>query len=374
MIKVGSQNIVPRWNVSLGFGIAIGVALLATVIVASVYLRINEWKGAPGFISIFAWQALAWSPWVFIAPLIFSITKKYPITKNALAKRFTLYAFISIVFSLLMTGWFAGMSVLISPFSSMEDTKYGVFQFFFVFWFQIVFLMHWFLIGVAHARQFRDQVREQERKAAELKINLVEAQLRALKLQIQPHFLFNTLNALVVALRRENIDRALKITLSLSEMLRIILSADETDEVPLEKELSLLDKYLELEAYRYGEQLKISKTVAPETLNILVPSLILQPIVENAIRHEMAATAFPSVINISITRNQAALIIEVANNAPPGSNVNKPQSGFGIALKNIRRRLQELYGDAHELVLNKEETLTTVRVKIPARMPVCEVS
>lgn len=180
-----------------------------------------------------------------------------------------------------------------------------------------------------------------------------EAQLRMLRYQLNPHFLFNTLNAISTLVLVKATDQANNMVTRLSKFLRYSLEHDPLDKVDLDHELDSLNLYLDIEKVRFEERLSIRVDLAPETEKALVPSMILQPLVENSIKHAIARSEEGGTIWISARScDDNQLCITVADDGP--GSVSHPTS-IGVGLKNIRDRLQEIYGDAHQLVLSERE-------------------
>jgi two-component system, LytTR family, sensor kinase len=180
-----------------------------------------------------------------------------------------------------------------------------------------------------------------------------EAQLRMLRYQLNPHFLFNTLNAISTLILVQSTDQANAMVTRLSKFLRYSLEHDPLDTVDLDHELGSLNLYLDIEKVRFEERLVIKVDLAPETEKALVPSMILQPLVENSIKHAIARSEEGGTIWISAYRcDRNQLCITVADDGP--GSVSHPTS-IGVGLKNIRDRLQEIYGDAHKLVLSERK-------------------
>ena len=211
-------------------------------------------------------------------------------------------------------------------------------------------LTYWALIGLRHAVDYYRKYQERELKATQLEARLAEAQLQALKMQLQPHFLFNTLHA-ISALVHKDVEAADRMITRLSEFLRITLDSVGIQEVPLKTELESLDKYLDIEQVRFGSRLTVVRSIAPETLDLLVPNLILQPLVENAVRHGIAPRAAGGRIEIHARRQDGRLLIDISDDGP-GSPEGSPRDGVGLA--NTRTRLRQLYGSAQTLDLRSE--------------------
>src|SRR6185369_4509061 len=192
--------------------------------------------------------------------------------------------------------------------------------------------------------------REREIHAAALEAQLAQAQLQTLKMQLQPHFLFNTLNS-ISALNHEDPRAANRMIARLSELLRLTLENDGAQEVSLHQELDFLKRYLEIQQVRFGDRLKVHFDVAPETMDARVPNLLLQPLVENAIQHGLAPFSAPGEIHIHASRENGLLCLRIADSGPglPASTPSGAPDGIGLA--NTRARLQQLYGDAHRFEL-----------------------
>ncbi len=202
--------------------------------------------------------------------------------------------------------------------------------------------------GIAHAFAFYRRAQDQERAAVALQARLSRAQLEALRSQLQPHFLFNALNA-AAALMHTDVAAADRMLTELSDLLRLTLRHSATDEIPLADELALLDRYLAIMRARFPDRLTIRSDVAPPLLDALVPQFLLQPLVENALEHGIARRPGPGTLEIRALRENGSVRITVVDDGPgvvPGSPcVN------GIGLANTRARLAQLYGDQQSLVL-----------------------
>jgi signal transduction histidine kinase len=219
------------------------------------------------------------------------------------------------------------------------------------------------LVGMAHAVHFYRRYRERERRALCLESNLTKARLHALQAQLQPHFLFNTLNAIVTLLRRD--PRAAENTLmSLSDLLRLALSRSQEQEIPLRDELLFLERYIQIQQTRFGERLAFETNVEGTALDCLVPTLMLQPLVENAVQHGIEPAGSAGMVRVLGRREEGRLIIEVADNGA-GLGANESANG-GIGLSNLRQRLSGLYGADHTLdISSPPEGGTNVRIALP---------
>ncbi len=230
--------------------------------------------------------------------------------------------------------------------------------------------IYWVLVSVTHALTYYRRYRDRERTALQLKAQLAQARIQALQMQLQPHFLFNTLNA-IATLVHKDADAADEMIVNLSELLRFTLDHSEQQEVPLRQEIDFLQRYLAIQQTRFGDRLNIAWEIEPSLLDVPVPNLILQPLVENAIRHGIEPQAGPGQVTIRAVRRNGHLELTVQDNGPGATTpVSKPiREGIGLA--NTRARLQELYGDAHRLTAQADpEGGYSVVVQIPLRQTI----
>jgi hypothetical protein len=221
-----------------------------------------------------------------------------------------------------------------------------------------------FLAGLAHALAYRRESEARALDAAHLETRLVEAQLQALQRQLQPHFLFNTLNT-ISGLMHTNLKAADAMIARLGDLLRMTFHSSGTQAVPLRQELDVLQKYLEIEQTRFGDRLKVAIHVDPETLDAEVPNLLLQPLAENAIRHGIAPYARPGWIAVEAAREGPKLKIEVrdSGNGLPSNSLAALNAGVG--LRNTRARLEHLYASSHQLTFKNLDDGFCVTVRIP---------
>lgn len=212
---------------------------------------------------------------------------------------------------------------------------------------------YWVIVAVGHAFDYYQRFHERELRASELEGRLAQARLQALQSQMNPHFLFNTLHT-ISTLMHKDVDAADRMVMKLSELLRLALDNTETHEVPLSQELDFLERYLEIEKTRFRERLNVELNIAPETLRARVPNLVLQPLVENAIRHGVERHARPGRIILRAHRENGELQLEVQDNGggiPEGKPLRE-----GIGLSNTRSRLQQLYGAAQSFELKNVDS------------------
>ncbi|PSQ86553.1 MAG: sensor histidine kinase [Bacteroidetes bacterium QS_3_64_15] len=195
--------------------------------------------------------------------------------------------------------------------------------------------------------------REQEAQAQALQAELAQAQLQALRMQVNPHFLFNTLNAIAVLVRGGETSKAGRTLRLLSDMLRATFKGADVQMAPLREEIDLVERYLEIEEIRFEDRLRVEIEVDPDVSEVPVPYLLLQPLVENAVRHGIAPHAEAGVVRVSAqsttTQGQKGVELVVADSGPgfPKDPETLPAESEGVGLANTKRRLETLYGDAH---------------------------
>ncbi len=237
-----------------------------------------------------------------------------------------------------------------------------------VFWTRLTqnVIFYVLLLGVAHATLYYRRYRERERAAERLTAGLATARLQALKMQLQPHFLFNTLNA-ISALIPPDAQPARRMVAQLGDLLRISLDHEETQEVTLRDELAFLEPYLEIEKARLGDRLTVAMNIDPDTLNALVPHLMLQPLVENSIRHGIASRIEPGTVTVSSRVNGNFLELEIRDDGV-GMNGDNTSARKGVGLSNITSRLEQLYAGAHRFEIGDHpQGGAVVKIQLPLR-------
>jgi LytS/YehU family sensor histidine kinase len=225
-------------------------------------------------------------------------------------------------------------------------------------------MTYWFVVGVTHALEFR---RESERRAldsAQLETRLVEAQLQSLQRQLHPHFLFNTLNA-IAGLMRSDVDAADRMLDRLGDLLRMTLNTSNIQEVALKEELEVLQKYLDIEQVRLGDRMTVNIDIDPDALDAQLPNFLLQPLVENAVRHGIAPRVEPGQLRISATRRSNRLTIDILNSGDDVPPHRLTLLNQGVGLANTRARLEHRYPNDHSLVFSNADPGFRVTVNIP---------
>ena len=295
-----------------------------------------------------------------LSPLVLWLSARWLLTSQPL-RRGLLHAGLSVLFACTYAGLHALVIGLIWP----HDSQWLLFQKILLGDFTNGILAYWAVLMMGHVLAFYGRYRERDVAAARLDARLRAAELETLRMQLNPHFLFNTLNTIGV-LMKEDTCEAGRLLVRLSDLLRSVLANTSSQQTDLRQELAMLDNYLEIERSRFGDRLHIEKQIDPDVLDAAVPMLVLQPIVENAIRHGIACQTELGIVTISAARNGELLLLEVADNGPGWSGEAAARNGRGIGLGNTRARLEKLYGSRQQLLLGASPTGgAAVRITLP---------
>ena len=289
-----------------------------------------------------------------LTPAILWLGRRFPIERRNWPRRLALHLLLSIAFSFVQLAWESAILPHIGIFPSVMKGFVGTFFVLFMLGFHGNITTYFTILGIQYGfryyRKYQERQREAlrlELRAAELQSQLMRAQLSALKMQLQPHFLFNTLNAIMVLVRQQKGRQAEEMVARLSDLLRCVLEDVEAQEVPLRRELEYLKLYLSIEQVRFQDRLQVEVSADTAILDAAVPHMGLQPIVENAIRHGIGRSSAAGRIQIIASRANETLEIKVQDDGPGLS----PIAGRGIGLANTRARLEQLYGDTAQLTM-----------------------
>lgn len=304
--------------------------------------------------------------WFLFTPLILRLSRRFRLVQPNVVPHVALHILASLAFAVTSFSIFS----LVTPYTVGGLYARGTFldrlKVLMVFHLHLDLFRYWGVVAIEHTISYYRQAREREVAASQLRAELAEARLEVLKRQLHPHFLFNTLNSISV-LMFENVTLANKMLLRLSELLRAGLTNDSPHEVSLERELAFLERYLDIERIRFGERLTVDVDVDPTTLGARVPNLLLQPLVENAIRYGVAAVDRPSKVAIRAQKEGTELRLEVRDDGP-GMSRNAKR---GVGLSNTEARLRQLYGDEQRLELTTPQNGgVLVSIAIPYRAAV----
>ena len=287
-----------------------------------------------------------WLIYAFLTPAVFAVARRWPIARPHLARRALLHGAVSLLFC---AAW-AGMGTLLKVALQGVPPEGWVRPFISWTFITLPFGVSVYLavVGIEHAIRYFVEARDRELQLARLSEQLASARFAALQAQLNPHFLFNTLNTIAVLVREGDRAGAARMVEQLSDVLRWTLSRGRANEVPLAEELELVRQYLAIEQMRFPDRLRVEIDVDAVLGTAAVPSFAVQHLVENAIRHGIARSAGGGRVRVSAHRDAATLVVTVEDDGP-GFDVEAVPQQHGLA--NTRDRLQALYKDAGSLVL-----------------------
>ncbi|MGA8762052.1 MAG: histidine kinase [Candidatus Sulfotelmatobacter sp.] len=308
------------------------------------------------WVQLFATLLLSWLPWALATPLVLRLERQYPATRW---KRFSTWAAHLAAcagIGLVSAAWTAALEDLLNPWALVPGPDP-----FAVLWLHKFYnglleylILYGAILLVSHLLDSRERLARQQTETARLNEQLSKAQLDALRRQIEPHFLFNTLNAIAGLVREKRNEAAVTMIAGLSDFLRRVVEDSGRQQVPLGEELEFARKYLDIQKVRFAERLQFTVDVPEDLFPAQVPSLILQPMVENAVKHGIAKRVQGGAIRITAFRCDGSLTLNVYNDGPSlPAGWAKAHSGIGMS--NVRTRLQSLYGDAFQLNMRNHD-------------------
>ena len=303
---------------------------------------------------------LVWVPWIFPNALIVWLARRSPVVPPK-APAILLHTVAAFAVALVHELYWIALLLTVQPFDRMNpDAKKlklvsSLFE-----CLPIELVLYGLVLGVSVAFDYYGRYRERTLQAAKLEASLAEARLYALELQIQPHFLFNTMNAITSLVRTGRNDEAVAMIAGLSDLLRYTLDHAGQQRVRLDEELSVLERYLEIQRFRFPDRMAFRIDASVEARRGTVPTLILQPLAENAVRHGIAPSAAPGVVEVRAFRAEDRLRIEVFNS---GAMVDSAPRGIGLS--NTVDRLRHLYGDGWKFDLASAEGGVLASLSIP---------
>jgi two-component system LytT family sensor kinase len=333
--------------------------LIALSVTAQTYLSMLTHGHA--FWRMLLWQWCSWMLWVLLAPTVLSLGGSLSTARPRRFSRASTVASVGVLSIAAHLAFTAQLAVWVRPFMPfVADGFPKTFVAQFGTQFATDVLVYAMLLLLGNTMAVSDRARRLELRKSRLEADLVRANLDALRLEIQPHFLFNTLNSIAALIRLKTNDKALDMLLGLSAMMRATIDRPVHHVTPLSAELDFVKQYVDLQAARFGDRLQVSYAVDDDCLAVPVPTFLLQPLVENALRHAVARKPGRSRLEIGATLRRGTLQVWVSDDGvglPPGFSLDRHQ---GTGLKNIRVRLQQLYGAAARLEVTAQASGGTV--------------
>jgi len=355
----------PTMENGSGFGRRGAVILGAWTLVAMLFAG-QAWFAAQVRGEPLAWVRasviwLVWAGvWAALTPAALRLAARFPLQRPQILRALVVHGLASGICALVNLALFALAAPMIGA-AQVEPTWFGTFNRLLGTTFLLNLPVYWLIVAAAHVERLVRTAREKDRRQLRMEAQLADARLQTLRTQLQPHFLFNALNTISV-LMHENANSADRILLQLSALLRRSLDSSEAHEVPLGEEIGFLESYLEIERARFEGRLSYRIAVPDEVREARVPNLILQPLVENALRHGLATRAGPGHIEIRADRQNDALLLRVSDDGrglPPSTTER-------IGLANTRARLRLLYADRQRFeVRNSDDGGVIAEIELP---------
>jgi sensor histidine kinase YesM len=342
--------------------------LFGAFLASQMYLAYGRSEMPIQYRRIFLVEVIYAYQWAALTPFILWLSRRAPIERSKWVRSLSVHIGASIVMGF-TTRVLHDLMFFFLLADSSRHFSFGRLLMNVYFMTDYGVMIYWLILLVSHAIDYQKRYREGQVRATKLEAQLAQAQLQALKMQLQPHFLFNTLHS-ISALVHKNADAADRMIARLGDFLRLTLENGGTQEVSLGQELEFLKCYLEIERIRFQDRLTVQMDIEPQTLDARLPNLILQPIVENAIRHGIAPRTSAGRIEIEARRLNGTLRVQVTDNGPgiPEDLSSGAIVKEGVGLSNTEARLKQLYGADHRLDLsNTPKGGLTVLLEIPFR-------
>jgi two-component system, LytTR family, sensor kinase len=308
----------------------------------------------------------AGTEWIFLGaltPITYVLAKLFPLRRDRLVRTIIVHFFGALLLCIAWASLGVLLGYVLKRYPAQPNLLAG-----YVSWLLTTIpwgtTMYFAVLGCVYAFTYYREARERETQQALLAAQLAEANLSALRMQLHPHFLFNSLNAITVLVRDERIREAARMLELLSGLLRQVLQSEKRQVVTLNEEIQFIEQYLAIEQVRFSDRLQVTWSISDNTRDALVPEFILQPLVENAIRHGIAKRAEAGIVEIVARVDEQQLVLSVVDNGPG----YRPDTGGGVGLRNTRTRLETMFGSAAELrVYTRAEGGTVAEIRLPFR-------
>lgn len=322
-------------------------------------------RGQPYTWGAILWYALpVWWLWIPFTLVALVLARRFPLERGRLLRGLLVHVPASLILTVLHLAFYAYWIEVAAPYATRPMSLFGrTLALANNVWLHVDLLAYGAILGGYYALTYYRTAQERLLRASQLETRLAEARLQALRMQLHPHFLFNTLNAISTLILKQDHDTAIEMLTHLSDFLRTTLEEQTHPEVPLERELAFAEQYLAIERCRFGERLHVEVDVEPETLSALVPGLILQPLVENAVRYGIAPQETRGRLVLRAHRHDDRLRLEVKDDGP-GFSARASSSGIGLV--NTQARLKQRYGSDHLFAItNGTDGGTRVTIDLP---------
>jgi len=342
----GARSIRWHWIAAIWFAGALFDAS-QTILIMHAEGRHHAW------LPLFGTELVSWLPWALATPLVIYLARRYPIVRGMSVRTICVHLAAFALISAVAESWSTVLQMLFNPWNNRKWPTFVdtwttslTFQ---VLTFLIVYAL---ILTVTYVADARESMARQMTETSRLNEELSKAQLAALRRQMEPHFMYNTLNSIAGLVRDQRNDAAVSMIVGLSEFLRRSSEDSHRSQVALREEVEYLQRYLDIQKVRFGERLQVSVDIPAELLCAQVPNLLLQPLVENAIKHGIAKRVAGGNVRVAGACHDGNLCLTVYNDGPSlPADWEATQTGVGIG--NLRTRLQILHGNGSELQLRR---------------------
>jgi two-component sensor histidine kinase len=355
-----------RWAAIIGAWAGLGL-----IWAGPIYLETHLEKMGHSPFRVFSWGILIWLAWAPLTPFMIRLARRYSLVGGAWMSSLLAHVPAFLLLSIIHSAAATAITLIIRPFDDMGESPKD-------FWprflsrvqgsFGSDLLVYGGVIGICYALDYYRKYREREVHATRLEAQLAQAQLDALRMQLHPHFLFNTLNNIVGLVRDNKNNAAVNMLVGLSDLLRHTLEHSNRQEVELREELNFIKLYLSIQEMRFSDRLEIEFNIDPATMKAMVPNLILQPLTENALRHGISRRADSGLVGITSAAENGHLRLTVYDNGAGLPDNWQLNGSAGIGLANTAARLQQLYDDDHQFdIRNRDGGGVEVVIVMPFR-------
>jgi two-component sensor histidine kinase len=361
-----ANDSVKKWVAIVAVWAALGV-----IYAGPIYFEVRAEGHGHWAWRIFSWGILTWLSWAPLTPVMVWVARRYSLVGNSWKTSLLAHVPAFLLTSAVHSAMATAITLTVQPFDNMGDSPK-------TFWprflsrlpssFGSDLLVYGAVIGICYALDYYRKYREREFLASRLEAQLAQAQLDSLRMQLHPHFLFNTLNNIVGLVRDQKNHAAVNMLVGLSDLLRHTLDHSARQEVELREELNFIKLYLSIQEMRFSDRLQIKLDIDPATTKALVPNLILQPLTENALRHGFGRSADSGLVGISSAIEDGHLRLTVYDNGAGLPDDWQLKGSAGIGLANTAARLQQLYDDSHQFdIRNRDGGGVEVVIVMPLR-------
>jgi two-component system LytT family sensor kinase len=360
----------PNWPNRRGVWIALIWVCLGLVNGAQIVFGMRAVGMHHNWASLFFVWFASWLVWACATPLVLFLGRRYPFARRIDWKCWAIHFGTCLIIAVADACWIGSLNYFLNPLAltgPLPSWRYLAISALYER-FHVGLITYAGILVAAHTMASLKRLSMREAEAARLAAELSRAQLEALRRQMEPHFLFNTLNGIAGLVREHKNSTAVEMIAGLSDLLRRVLEGANRQLVPLAEELSFVERYIELQLMRFGDRLNVIVDVPLDLYGALVPGLILQPLVENAIQHGIGRCIEGGVIRVAAVRQEETLIVSVHNDGP-GLAPDGVESSSGVGISNTRGRLATLYGAACALeVRNHVVSGVETIVQVPYRL------